>query len=476
MTRRAVIYARISRDKVGAGLGVERQEQDCQALAEGLGWQVTSVYADNDLSAYSGKPRPGYLALLEDLRSGTADAVVVWHTDRLHRSPSELEAYIGVCEPRSIPTMTCKAGPLDLATPSGRMVARQLGAVARYEVEQMIERQRRAKLQAATDPDGGRWTGGRRPYGYEADGVTVIEAEAACVREACEQVLAGVSLIGTAAELNRRGCRTSTGRPWRATELRRMLLRPRNAGLMQYRGEIVGKAAWPPIVDEDTWRAVVALLTDPARRTNPGAGARWLLSGMALCGVCGAPVRSTSAGGHSRGRRMKPAYTCRSGKHVVRDAAEVDRFVEKVILERLSRKDARDLLTRDTPGDTAGLHLEADQLDQRLKGLADAYADGAIDAGQLRSGSERLRARQAAVEEEIAARSRRSVLAGVADAPDPAKVWKGLPLDRRRAVVDVLVTVTILPGRRGRRPGWQAGESYFDPATVRVEPRKVNEA
>ena len=85
--RRAAIYTRISQDREGAGLGVERQEADCRALAERLGWTIVAVHADNDLSAYSGKPRPGYLALLADLRAGAADAVVCWHTDRLHRSP-----------------------------------------------------------------------------------------------------------------------------------------------------------------------------------------------------------------------------------------------------------------------------------------------------------------------------------------------------------------------------------------------------
>ena len=135
---------------------MERQEADCRALAERLGWTIVAVHADNDLSAYSGKPRPGYLALLADLRAGAADAVVCWHTDRLHRSPSELEDYIAVCERGGVPTQTVKAGPLDLASPSGRMVARQLGAVARYEVEHMVERQQRARLQAATN---GRWGG-----------------------------------------------------------------------------------------------------------------------------------------------------------------------------------------------------------------------------------------------------------------------------------------------------------------------------
>jgi site-specific DNA recombinase len=64
--------------------------------------------------------------------------------------------------------------------------------------------------------------------------------------------------------------------------------------------------------------------------------------------------------------------------------------------------------------------------------------------------------------------TRGSVLAGVADAPDPAKVWAGLDLSRKRAIVDVLIDVVILPARKGRRPGWRAGESYFDPESVEI--------
>ncbi|MHB1491318.1 MAG: recombinase family protein, partial [Cellulomonas sp.] len=64
MTRTAVIYARISQDREGAGLGVERQRQDCQALADKLGWTVAETYIDDDASAYSGKPRPAYRRML----------------------------------------------------------------------------------------------------------------------------------------------------------------------------------------------------------------------------------------------------------------------------------------------------------------------------------------------------------------------------------------------------------------------------
>jgi site-specific DNA recombinase len=86
-TRRAAIYARISRDREGGGLGVDRQRDDCRALAARLGWDVVAVYTDNDLSAYAGKPRPGYRALLDAIDAGQVNAVIAWHPDRLHRSP-----------------------------------------------------------------------------------------------------------------------------------------------------------------------------------------------------------------------------------------------------------------------------------------------------------------------------------------------------------------------------------------------------
>ncbi|HET7278384.1 MAG TPA: recombinase family protein, partial [Dermatophilaceae bacterium] len=81
---RATVYARISSDREGAGLGVRAQEQDCRELADSLGWSIVSTHTDNDISAYSGKPRPGYRAMLEEIRSGAVDVVLAWHTDRLH--------------------------------------------------------------------------------------------------------------------------------------------------------------------------------------------------------------------------------------------------------------------------------------------------------------------------------------------------------------------------------------------------------
>ena len=185
MTKRAVIYVRISRDKrrgsLDEGLGVQAQEEQCRALAARLGYLVIAVFCDNDVSAYSGKPRPQYLKMLELLRSGGADVVLVWHTDRLHRSNIELEDYINVVEPRDITTETVTAGMIDLNTPIGRMVARQLCTIARYESEHRAERVHVARERQARQ---GKFGGGRRPYGFEADGITVIPERGHRDREA----------------------------------------------------------------------------------------------------------------------------------------------------------------------------------------------------------------------------------------------------------------------------------------------------
>lgn len=465
----AVIYARISQDRTGAGLGVDRQITECRALADRLGWHVVDVHTDNDLSAYSGKPRPGYRRLLADVRSGRARGVLAWHTDRLHRSPVELEEYISACEPLGVPTHTVQAGHLDLSTASGRMVARQLGAVARFESEHKGERVRAARQQAAA---AGRWQGGVRPFGFEDDGVTIRPDEAAEIVKAADALLTGVGLRSIVRDLNARGVRTTfKAQHWAPQSFRDVLLRPRNAGIAVYRGEEVGPAEWPPILPEETWRAVVGLLTDPARRTSPAASrVKWLGSGLYLCGVCGQPrLRVSTSGGGQR-----PTYRCSAREampqttgHVARNATHLDDYVSRIVIERLTRADAADLLTAPPTAeeDIAALRAEAIGLRHRLEQLADAHADGEVTLAQLTRATARMRSRLDAIDTAVAAAVAVAPLAGLVDAPDVAQTWQGLDVGRRRAVLDTLMTVTVLPAGPRRGPGG----ARFDPASVAIE-------
>lgn len=455
----ALIYARISQDRIGAGLGVDRQTQDCLKLAQALGWTVVGTHTDNDTSAYSGRARPGYRALLADLENDRATAVLAWHTDRLHRNPRELEEYVELCERKGIVTHTVQAGEIDLATASGRAVARTLGAWARFESEHKADRVRRARQQAATQ---GRWSGGVRPFGFAADGETIDPAEAAEIKRATDALLSGSSLRSITRDLNDRGVRGTKGKPWSPESLRDVLLRPRNAGLAIYRGEVVGPAGWPPIVSEDAWRAVTALLTDPGRRTTPGGQPKWLGTNIYRCGEtgCGETVFCSRGGGSSL-----PSYRCKTRRHVSRNAEHVDRLVAATVLARLAKPDAAELLDTDGGPDTAALHAEATAIRARLEDIAREYAaGGTVTLRQLTVATAAMEDRLAAVEGEIAAAAVVDPLAELVGAPDIAERWEAFDLGRKRRIVSTLVTVTILPSRGGRGPDG----SYFNPKSVDI--------
>lgn len=452
----AVVYARISKDRTGAGLGVDRQRSDCNDLAERLGWDVVETFSDNDISAYSGKTRPGYDAMMRFLEDGGAGAILAWHPDRLHRRPVELETFIDFCDTHKIEVRTAQAGDFDLSTASGKLVARMLGAAARHEVEHAIERQKRAKKQAAVD---GLYRGGRRPFGWRVGGMVLDPVESGAIRTAVEGVLAGKSLRGIVIEWNAAGLKTSMGKDWTTRTLRKVLLRPRNAGLSLHDGARIPGAQWEPIVTADEFTALEHLLSDPARRTSFSVERKWQGSGIYVCGKCGLTMRTAD---QTRGQR---AYVCNGGKHMSRVAEPLDEYVSELVIARLSKPDAR-LLRGGEVTNVDRLRTQRDALSGRLDELAALFADGAITGAQLKNGSEKLRTDLLDVEHQIAAARESSVLAHLLLGEDDLREqWQVLSPDLRGKVVDALMVVTILPSPRGRLPG---GE-YFSPEYVRVE-------
>ena len=461
--RNAALYLRISQDRDGQQLGVERQREDCAAYAARRGWTVAGLYCDNDVSASTGRRRPEYERMLADVGAGTVDAVVCWDLDRLHRRPIELERFIDMADRHGVSLGTI-GGDVDLASSAGRLHARIMGSVAKHELEHKAERQARAGLQSAQQ---GRPTGGPRPFGYQAGGMKLDAVEARAVRGAYKALLAGTPLREIARDLNRRGITTSLGKQWGSTQVRAMMLRARNARLRSYKGEVIGPASWPALVDESTWRAAVALLADPTRKTSPGFATRWLLSAIAVCGVCGATMTSAGAA-RTRADGSRPTvYRCSTRKHTARDAVPVDDLVSRLVVERLSRPDAVALLVDDAAPDAELLREEAQTLRARLDTLAVDFADGSLTGTQLRAATERLRSKLAVVEGAQASVSRAPVLADLAGVRDVQAVWDGLSFDRKRAVIDTLMLVTI-------KPEPVRGARHFNPELVQVEWRNYS--
>ena len=500
-------------DETGARItdteGVNLQIKVGTDFADRIGWIITKIVVENDVSAFKRKKvlrpdgryelrtvRPDWLSVLDDLSSGANDGLLVIALDRAMRDPRDLEDLIDVVEAR-LPRLPVESvsGSLKLSNDAEVTMARNM---VNYANLSSRDTRRRVILRRIDLAERGYYGGGgRRPYGFglptggktqrgfpEVDVSKQVPAEAAEIRQAAESLLAGASLRELAADLRRREVPTVTGTKWGNRTLRDILLRPRNAGLSVYDGEVVEGVLiegvdedHPPILERATWEAVVALLTNPQRLTSSGPVPRWLGSGLYLCGhpdcVDGDPrnVMTSSGGGKSKWKGAA-RYVCNGGvAHLTRMAGLVDEYVEGVIVGRLMLPDAVKLCTPQEHVDIAALAAEANAIGETIEGMGDLFQSRKMRKAEYDRRTTQLWAELEAIRAQLRGASAVDPLAKLAGNPEAPAVWADMLLPAKRAVVRRVVRVTILPSRLGPPVGYKrgSGEPYFKPEEIRVE-------
>lgn len=437
---RAAVYLRQSLDRQGNMLAISRQRDDCLKLCRERGWEPVE-YVDNDTSATRSKRRPDYDRMLADVESGDIRAIVSWDLDRLYRRPIELEHLIDIADKHGLLLATI-TGDADLATDNGRLFARIKGAVAKAETERSAARRRAMAKQRAEA--GENWSP-RRPFGYTSD-MQIDPTESAFVSSAYAAVIAGQSCQSIAKSWNSLGLTTTLGNQWVGGNIAIMLKRPRYAGLRTYRGEIVGTAAWDPIVAQDVWETAQAILKNPARNTRKGDRTRkHLLTAISSCGKCGAKMLS------GKSPKKLLIYICRDCHGVTRSMVHLDDLIVSLVVARLSREDAKSLVLDEERPDLAELHSESAVLQARLDSLALSYAQGVITASQLRTGSDWARGQLSILESRMVDATRARVFDGVIGVADVAAAFEALDLSRKRAIIQALMEIRVLPTSKGRQ-------------------------
>lgn len=483
---RVLLYARISEDDQGTAAGVTRQLEDGRALAASRGWQVVAEYVDNDISAMSGRRRPGYEDLMAAVAAGTGDRVVVYQSSRLWRRRSERAHGIELFRKAGVSVTPVRGPELDMSSAYGRGLAGLLGEFDTMESEVKSERITRASKQRAQQgrangPVGYGWT---RVYDNDDRGIrtgsrdVVDEPAAAVVREITARVLRMETLNSITADLNARGVpapgaalrfvdkarakSNPDGTRWSRTSVKKLALRAANAGLRIHRrgehDETVYDAAWPPLVTRADWEQATAILSAPERtKSNPGGRRHLLTWGVGECGICTAHLRVNTV------NRRHTLYVCDARGCVGRNQDRVDDFIARIVVARLAQPDALAWLrSRDDEG-AAAARASADELRSRITAAADAHAAGRISLETLERVEAQCRPGIEAAERRLAG-SVRAVPAGVlAELAGPAAeaAWTAAPVSTRRAVLEALgMRVRIMPTRPG--PG-------FDPDSVLVD-------
>lgn len=458
-TLRASIYARIS-DKKNSAQKIQDQIQQCRTYAAKKGYDVDEslIFIDEAISGLGHKHREQFDQLMDALLLGKVDVIVATEEERFARNVQDKADLTAACNEVGAKWDTLRDGEVDPASDTGEFFAIMRAAMGRMETRRDSAR---AKEANATKRDAGLPTPGRRVYGYKQDGMTPRKEEAVVVKRIFDAVLAGDSIRSITKGLIEDGIEPTTGTGWSNRRIRDMVMNPRYGGALSHKGEIIESKHVKAIVKPKRAAAARALLADEKRRTTPGPGVRHLMSGIAVCGVCGSSMY------------FMRDYRCRAdSSHPSIQKKSLDPKVEaEVIAALLLGGPALNALDPDAAAIaplTASLARNEAEVAQVVADRSDALLTPAVARVELL----RLKSEREAVERQLDEARERSAIASllldlrlrvipgtqtvsIEDAVSMKKEirarWAALDLDPQRTLVRALVDVRVSPGRKPER-------------------------
>jgi site-specific DNA recombinase len=463
--QRAILLVRISDDREGEGLGVGRQETDGRAHADRIDWGIAEVIVENDTSAFKRRRiklpdgttalrvvRPGLRRSLALLASGERDGLMAYDLDRYTRDPRDLEDLIDLVEQQHVP-VTSVTGSLRLDTDADVTMARVMVAVANKSSRDTSRRVSRKHGQLAEQGKPG--GGGARRFGYERDGMTIKQDEADAIKSMAKMVMGGASYYEVTAWLNAKGPRPVSAAQWKDRSVESILTGPRIAGLRVFRGEVVGPAAWPAIIEREAWDELQVAIANHMghRRRGKQTFKRWL-TGLLFCSQC----EGRLTGWGSEYWCATPKGGCgRIAINAVQSEAEVESqllayLANPIVLARL-----RDTVSESS---TAAARADAAADEQQLKELAGMWARRELSFAEYQEARAIIAAR---LEESKSLAM--SALPGIVRPllADPAGGWVELTAREKRDVVSAVIPCyTVARSKEGKK--------FFDPD--RLVPRE----
>ena len=462
-----VLYGRVSIAADPDSKSVKDQLAELREWADREGWPVVGEFRDDGISASryaNGKVRPGWRDTMDVIESGGVRGLLTWDFARASRDDKVTAALKAVCVERGV--KLGYGGMLrDPRTADGGFYVGLDGLMAAKFSAELSDKRRRAAVTSAKE---GR-PAGSLPYGYrrvinpetgKTVGRELHPEQAPIVAEIARRLLAREPADRIAKDLNDRNVRTHTGKDWRGGNLRVLAVRPTYAALRVHHGKVLDgvKATWPPIITEAQHHALVEMFADPERdKFRNSTNVKHLGAGLFRCGrdECDGRMRVVAQSG-----RRHAAYSCRVCHKVSRRQSLVDGLVTLIAVARLADDDAIAALSGDDGG-TARQEAaqEAARLRAKVAAAREAWADDRLSL-------ESFSAMEAATLPKIADAERRArpreLPAAVAElaGPDAADRWYRAPIETRRAALDALMTVTLLPAVRPGAP--------FDPELVAI--------
>lgn len=422
-TNKVAIYVRVSTtNQAEEGYSIEEQKDKLSSYCNIKDWSVYKIYTDGGFSGSNTK-RPALEQLIRDAKKKLFDTVLVYKLDRLSRSQKDTLYLIeDVFIKNGIEFLSLQEN-FDTSTPFGKAMIGLLSVFAQLEREQIKERMQLGKLGRAKSGKSMMWA--RTSYGYdyhrETGTVTINPVQSLAIKFIFEQYLSGRSITKLRDDLNDKYPKEID---WNYRAVRMILANPVYCGYNQYKGQVYPGNHEPIITEEDfnkTQEELKIRQNTAAEKFNPRPfQAKYMLSGIAQCGYCGAPLTITLGTKRKDGSR-NIRYQCKNrfprttrGVTTYNDNKKCDsHFYEKAdieenVLKQISKLQndtsyLDDLFSdnQDNGIDRDSYQKQIEELTAKLSRLNDLYIDDRITLEELQRRSTEFSLMRATLEAEL---------------------------------------------------------------------------
>ena len=421
--QKVAVYIRVSTSaQLEEGYSIEEQKAKLESYCDIKDWHIYKIYTDGGFSG-STTERPALEQLIKDAQSKLFDTVLVYKLDRLSRSQKDTLYLIEDIFLKNNIEFVSLLENFDTSTPFGRAVIGLLSVFAQLEREQIKERMQLGKLGRAKSGKSMMWA--KTSYGYNYDketgSMTVNEYEALAIKEIYSSYLAGMSITKLRDKINEEYPKQPA---WSYRTIRGILANPVYCGLNQYKGQTF-QGTHKAIISlddfEQTQRELAKRQQTAKELSNPRPfQAKYMLSGLAQCGYCHAPLKVILGQKRKDGTRFK-RYECyqrhprkTKGVTVYNDNQKCDSgyydmdLLEHYVLTRIAQLQndpdkIKELFSDDTSPavDKQAIQKQIDSLTLKLSKLNDLYLDDRITLDELRTKSADFIKQRATLEDEI---------------------------------------------------------------------------
>lgn len=344
-------YIRYSDHKQDDGFSVEYQIAEIEEYCARHNIDIMHHHIDQAQTATKVAGREEFFRLIEAVKAGEVDVIVVYKLNRMFRNSYESSKYRNLFRKHGVKLMSVTQH-IDEETSSGRLTANILSNIDQFQSETISDHVKSSMREMARQ---GYFTGGLVPMGYaletQKNGTKsrkkyiVHEEEAQLIRDAFQFYADGHSLRFIHEYFKEKQIKTRHGKDFRTSTISRMLLNDFYIGTLRYKTKgydtLVVENAVPAIIPPALWQQVQERKEDNMKRVTPRQRkSLYPLTGKIECGMCGKHFYGFRAKAIDKGKRYEYQYYICSNVRTFRTCSckrIQKKTLENIVLSEIKR-------------------------------------------------------------------------------------------------------------------------------------------